>query len=244
MLLVSREGNGTFHKRLASLLSCLLPAMMEQATKNPYPILSRPFFSPPSTPAAGGAANSSSSMPPTPTDYPDKSRSIRRRGKKGTVSGSLETLDVNSSSIATPTSHRSRNMASPQPMLEGGVAKGKSMKRSVSNDATLSMAATPTGFQLPSVVLVLPVQEKNVDTNTVQWDFDLLSEEEVGVVNVSMEVLKKPWVEWLVQIEIGMRVVPKDFHIGNVGFGKGLIAVGITSNLLIATSDGQSKLCL
>jgi len=190
MLLVSREGNGTFHKRLASLLSCLLPAMMEQATKNPYPILSRPFFSsPPPTPGSGGATNPSASMPSTPSDYPEKSRSIRKRGKKVGVSGSMDALDVNFSPVSA--AHQTRNNASPQPIMEGGGAKSKSMKRSVSNDATLSVAATPTGFQLPSIVLVLPVQEKTVDLNTVQWDFDLLSEEEVGVADTCLVVVDK-----------------------------------------------------
>lgn len=168
MLVASREGQGSFHKRLSSLLGCLLPAILEQATKNPYPILSRPFSSPP--PMA--PPSNSTSMSSTPSDQ-EKSRSIRRKGKK-LVFGSLEALDVTSASSSGL--NRARNLTSPHPP---DASRNKSMKRSVSNDAALCAIAMPTGFRLPSVVMVLPVQEKSVGLNTVQWDFDLLTEEEV-----------------------------------------------------------------
>ena len=54
------------------------------------------------------------------------------------------------------------------------------IKRSVSNEGGLATSAVATGFMLPSVVLVIPVQQREVEEEDVLlWDFDLLTEDEV-----------------------------------------------------------------
>lgn len=176
MLVTNREGKGLFHSRVSSLLNCLLPSMIEQASRNPYPIIARGAFFVGSPPASSSSGLSSVA----PSDQ-ERLRSIKRKVKKG-VSGSLETLDVGSTP-AQNSSQRIKSSVNPQLASEG---KGKSggdklMKRSVSNEAGLAAATASTGFRLPSVVLVLPVQEKVAEEGAVQWDFDLLTEEEVRV---------------------------------------------------------------
>ena len=54
----------------------------------------------------------------------------------------------------------------------------KHMKRSVSSDTGLS-SSIPTGFRLPDQVLVFPFLDQLLE-GEAQWDFYLLSEEEVS----------------------------------------------------------------
>ena len=89
------------------------------------------------------------------------------------MSGSLEFLDVGSMP------QHGKMIVNPQEAGKGKAGGDKLMRRSMSNEAGLSAVASRTGFWLPSVVLVLPVKEKSVEEGAMQWDFDLLAEDEV-----------------------------------------------------------------
>lgn len=157
MLVTNRTGTGKFHSSVSGLLSCLLPAMIEQASHNPYPITTKPslLLSPP--PPSSSAA--------TETER-NKSLVRKRGGKKGSM-GSLEMLDVGGSPSQQ---QRSRGMTNQQ------TTPDKKLKRSFSSDAGFS--ELPAAFRLPEQVLVFPVLEKLVEEGVAQWDFYLLTEEE------------------------------------------------------------------
>lgn len=154
MLVSNRDGKGKFHSSISNLLACLLPAMIEQASHSPYPITTKSsiFHSPP-PPAADleGAREKKQSLKSS------------KRSKKMSGGGSLEMLDTRGS------------------LMRGGTPDGKSksekrLRRSRSTDGCFSLF--PAGFRLPDQVLIFPVLEK-LEEGVAQWDFYLLTEEEV-----------------------------------------------------------------
>lgn len=160
MLVTNREGKGKFHSSMSNLLHCLLPSMVEKACHTPYSITSRAslILSPP---------------PPTSVD-PEKNKSLSRRKTKK-MGGSTEMLNVGG------TQQRGRGVGSPQTTPDGkskavGGVSDKTIKRSVSSETGLSSISA--GFRLPEHVLVFPVLEK-LEESSAQWDFYLLTEEEV-----------------------------------------------------------------
>lgn len=165
MLITNREGKGKFHSNISNLLSGLLPAMIDQASRNPYPITTK--------------SSVIHSPPPVSSVEPEKNKSLgRRRG--GKKLGSMEMLDAGGSSTYNTPLQRGRGTLNLQTTPDG---KSKSMlsdrhlKRSASSEAGFS--TLPVGFRFPEQVLVFPVLEK-LEEGVAQWDFYLLTEEEVG----------------------------------------------------------------
>lgn len=170
MLVSNREGKGAFHSHLSSLLGTLLPAMIEQASHNPYPITSK----------SPHLTLSSPIHAPPPEKDQEKAKSLtRKKGKKN--SGSVDMLDTIGGAATQP---RGRGFLSPQatPDGKGGArlpsSAEKHLKRSMSSDAGFS-SPQPLGFHLPEEVMVFPVLEKLEEEGAAQWDFYLLTEEEV-----------------------------------------------------------------
>ena len=165
MLVANRENKRNFHLRISTLLNCLLPGMIEQASHNPYPISSKPVLPPPSHST-------------NPVEQ-EKVKSMRRKTKKPS-GGNLEMLD--GGTLITPVQEKKgKVLMSPQPVTDGRASKTsgeKQMKRSISNDTGLS-AAHNEGFRLPKEVLVFPVLENQEEEGVAQWDFYLLTEDEV-----------------------------------------------------------------
>lgn len=193
MLVTHREGKGKFHSNISNLLACLLPAMIEQACRNPYPITTKSalLHSPPPT-------TSSSSTTAGGGDSSDKIKSLgRKRGGKKSTMGSMEMLLDTGGGAGSQAPLRGRGMTTqhhhhnltPERGSKGGSGGGggsdKHLRRSQSSDAGFSMqpagAGLRGGFHLPEQVLVLPVLEspgQSQEEGVAQWDFYLLTEEE------------------------------------------------------------------
>lgn len=168
MLLSNREGKGSFHSNLSNLLNVLFPAMIEQGSHNPYPITARSPHAMP-LPIFGSSDRDQ-----------EKIKSLtRKKAKKMAGSGSTEMLDI--IGVSGGMQQRGRSLINPQTTPDGkgkpsgGMSEKKQIKRSMSTDAGFS-APPVTGFSLPEVVMVFPVLDKD---GTAQWDFYLLTEEEV-----------------------------------------------------------------
>lgn len=161
MLVSNREGKGKFHSNISNLLSCLLPAMIEQASHGPYPITTKSsiFHSPP---------------PTADLEVREKKQSLKKRGKKMSAGGSLEMLDTGGSLM-----HHTHVPQWGRGNTPDGKSKAvgeKRLKRSRSTDGCFSLF--PAGFRLPDQVMIFQVLEK-LEEGVAQWDFYLLTEEEV-----------------------------------------------------------------
>ena len=172
-------GSGSFHHRISDLLNCLPKVVVDQACKNPYNI---------------------SSNPPTlnraPTSPGTSSTISTRISKRGSLDGSkvhstgLKRIKRGSSSTvqfgdAPNPFSRSKTMSSvSESRTPRGAPSGSEMKLNTSSSLPLHEGnfCLELSFQLPGEVLIVPIFEQSGDLpQSAQWDFDLLSEEEVGL---------------------------------------------------------------
>ena len=200
-----REGFQALHLQICSVLSHILPLMKDMATAAPYAFSNKPTTLP--KPAQMTRQDSSDSATlQTATKNP---RRVKKRRSDQIAKAPPKTLfKKRSNSVSTLalvdvkpvlSVTRSRAMTrsvSPQSSLH--VVSAVSSERFVSPTQG-STANFTLGFQLPSEVLILPILEADPsegkeigggggggvgiggDRKTIQWDFDLLSEEEVSV---------------------------------------------------------------
>ena len=195
------EGFQALHLQICSVLSQVLPPMKELATVSPYAFNNKPVVLP--KPVQMTRQDSTdSAIPQTPTK---SSRRVKKRRSEQAAKAPPKVLfpKKRSNSIST-LALTDVKFTLPSP-------RARAMTRSISPQSSLHVASTgnsdrfvlPTqgstdsfalSFQLPSEVLILPVVEADPgkgngtgertegDGRNIQWDFDLLSEEEVGIV--------------------------------------------------------------
>lgn len=171
MLVTSREGKGAFHTQLSQLLSCLFHSMIEQGSRNPYPIISRSFTAPSSPPGSGNADQ-------------EKAKTFKRKSRKQLSGGNSDMLDVGSGGVGVNQTTLQRGLKAPSSATldsRAGDGGGGGGAGSGVNASVLGAA----GFRLPAQVLVFPVVERGAEMGGAggslqQWDFYLLTEEEVS----------------------------------------------------------------
>ena len=182
LILTDRLGSGNFHHRISDLLNCLPKIVVEQACRNPYNISSNPstLNRPATTPGKDTGSSSTLSSRLTKRSSLDMSKSHStglKRIKKTSTTGMFADPG---SSIA-----RSKTMSS--------VSDGRTLKGAQSgSEARLNCSPVHEGcfslelsFQLPNEVLIVPIFEQSGDLpQSAQWDFDLLTEEEVKWIDV------------------------------------------------------------
>ena len=161
---------------LADTMALVLPRMVVLSSSSPYSIS-------PSSPTPSRSASS---------DTISHMRVTTRTPKKRT-SGFDLTKPPPGRQFGGKKSASTTNFNPPSPVPLG---RYRTFSRSVSppsmehqttrlSTPPLHPEATPLEFSLPSEVLVLPLSDPRIGRRrqqTTQWDFDLLSEEEVGVV--------------------------------------------------------------
>ena len=177
LIITDRVGSGNFHTRVSDLLNCLPKVVVEQACKNPYSISSNPstLNRPPTTPGKDSSTLSNK----TKRGTFDTSK-VHATGLKRTKRGSNTGMFGEAPSSVV----RSKTMSS---VMEGRTPKGAPS----SSEMRLNSSSSPIhegsfclelSFQLPSEVMIMPIFEQSGDMpQSAQWDFDLLSEEEVGM---------------------------------------------------------------
>lgn len=152
--------------------------MVDQACKNPYNISSNP-------PTLNRA--------PTPGSSSTISTRISKRGSldaSKTHATGLKRIKRGSSSTVqfgdVPSSFsRSKTISSvSESRTPKGAPSGSEMRLNTSSSSPLHEGnfCLELSFQLPGEVLIVPIFEQSGDLpQSAQWDFDLLSEEEVGL---------------------------------------------------------------
>ena len=175
LILTDRIGCGTFHKRVSDVLNCLPKTVIEQACTNPYSISSNPptLNRPPTTPGKESAT------------IGGLSSRLKRGSLEASKAHSTGLKRIKRSSNTGLGEHggtfiRSKTMSSMQDgRTPKGAPSGSEMRlnSSPSHDGHFSLEFS---FQLPNEVLIVPIFEQSGDLpQSAQWDFDLLTEEEV-----------------------------------------------------------------
>ena len=175
LIITDRVGHGTFHRRVSDVLNCLPKTVVEQACRSPYSISSNPtsLNRPPTTPNKDSApvGGLSSRLKRSSLDASKTHGTGLKRIKRTSNTGLGEHAG---------TFVRSKTISS---MQEGRTPKGAPsgseirLNSSPSHDGNFCLEFI---FQLPSEVLIVPIFEQSGDLpQSAQWDFDLLTEEEV-----------------------------------------------------------------
>ena len=179
LIITDRMGSGSFHHRVSDLLNSLPKVVIEQACKNPYSISSNPS-------TLNRAPNTSAKD--TTTIFNKTKRSsldiskVHSSGLKRIKRGSSNTVmfgDVPSSFARSKTISSVNEGRTPK-----GAPSGSELKLNTSSSSPLHETnfCLELSFQLPNEVLIVPIFEQSGDLpQSAQWDFDLLSEEEVGL---------------------------------------------------------------
>lgn len=177
--LSDKEDSGPVYPTSSTLLSHVPPAIRKLASGSPYCLQTKPLSLPPS---------SSQELVDTKTTPKKKldgskltSRPVFYKRRSNSTSHNLA-LDVKAPSSTTVP--RSNTLSHSSTLdLKSKQTYEKQLSHSVSPSNSFM---GPLTFQLPQEVLVIPFLDQ-VDVgrgadqlNTAQWDFDLLSEQEVG----------------------------------------------------------------
>ena len=168
-------GSGSFHHRVSDLLNCLPKVVIDQACKNPYSISSNPPTLNRAPTPGKDASTVSSRSKRSSLDISKAHATGLKRIKKGS-SSTVQFGD-------TPGSFaRSKTMSSvSEARTPRGAPSGSELKLNTSSSPLHEVNfCMELSFQLPNEVLILPIFEQSGDLpQSAQWDFDLLSEEEV-----------------------------------------------------------------
>lgn len=176
-IITDRVGSGKFHTRVSDLLNCLPKLVIDQACKNPYTISSNPptLNRPTTSPGKDGTSTISNKVKRGSLDFSKVHSTGLKKTKKSSNTGLPGEYP---SSIS-----RSKTMSS---IMDGRTSKGAPLAGSElkvntspqhAHEGTLCLELS---FQLPSEVLIVPIFEQSGDLpQSAQWDFDLLTEEEV-----------------------------------------------------------------
>ena len=177
LIIADRMGSGSFHHRVSDLLNCLPKAVVDEACKNPYSISSNPptLNRVPTTPGKDGSTLSNRAKRGSLDISKAHSTGLKRikRGSSNTVQfGDAPTSFSRSKTMSSVSDSRTPR----------GAPSGSELKLNTSSSSPLHEGnfCLELSFQLPSEVLIVPIFEQSGNLpQSAQWDFDLLSEEEV-----------------------------------------------------------------
>ena len=178
--LSDKEDSGPVYPTSSTLLSHVPPAIRDFASSSPYCLQTKPLSLPPSS--SQELVDTKTTPKKKPLDGSKlTSRPVFYKRRSNSTSHNLA-LDVKApSSTIVPRSNTLSHSSTLD--LKSKQTYEKQLSHSVSPSNSFM---GPLTFQLPQEVLVIPFLDQ-VDMgrgadqlNTAQWDFDLLSEQEVG----------------------------------------------------------------
>ena len=170
-------GSGSFHHRVSDLLNSLPKVVIEQACKNPYSISSNlsTLNRAPNTPGKD-ATTISNRTKRSSLDMSKAHSTGLKRIKKGSNTAAFG--DASSSFARSKTISSVTDGRTPKGAPSGSELRLNTTSSSPMHEANFCLELN---FQLPNEVLIVPIFEQSGDLpQSAQWDFDLLSEEEVG----------------------------------------------------------------